>query len=92
MRGFDGLQHPVLNDVVRNVTGGGSQAICVEERPQVFGRVKSRVAGGFHFLIANCGDLRDGAGNIGPHQPANGVQFDANGIDLMRGGETAEGE
>jgi len=90
--GFYGLRNAMLYDVIGDVDGRGRQAVGIEDRTQILRGVKIWVAGEFDFLIANLGDLGDGAGNIGAHHSADGVKLHADGIDLMRGGKTAEGE
>ena len=90
MRGFDGLRNAVLHDVVGDVDGRGRQTVGIEDGAQVFGRVKIRIAGELDFLVADLGDLGDGAGNIGAHHSADGVKLHAYRIYLVRGGKAAE--
>ncbi len=88
---FDGLWPLVLDDGIRHVTRRRRQAVFVENCAKVF-RGIVEVAGELDFFVADGGDFGERTGDIGLHKGAHGVEFHANGIQLVRGGETAEGK
>jgi len=80
--GFESLRPLFLNDVVADVARGGGQAVLVKDRPDVLRRM-IEVASEFDFLVAGGGDFRDGALEVGFHGVANGVELDADTVDVM---------
>src|SRR5467141_1257428 len=84
---FGGLQSlaPLFfDDVVANVARRRGQAILVEGGADVF-RSMIEVAGEFDFLVADGGDFREGAFEVGLHGVAHGVELHADAVNVMCG-------
>ena len=82
---FCGLQRfgPLVFDhLVVDVARRRDQAVLVENRANVFGRV-AEITGEFDFFVAGGGDFGDGAFEIGFHGTAHGVELEADAIDLV---------
>ena len=66
------------------------EAVAVQDGADFFGGMVE-VAGHFDFGVADGGDFGDGAGEVGLHHRAHGVELDADGTDLVIGGGGSTG-
>src|SRR6266581_1511905 len=95
--GFEGLRPLFFDDVVARMARRRSQAILVENGADVFRRtavvagVGRKNAGEFDFLVADGGDFRDAAFEVGFHGFAHGVELETDAVNAMRGRRAADG-
>src|SRR6266699_1865301 len=90
LAGFEGLRPLFFDDVVARVARRRGETVLVEDCANVF-RSMFEVAGKFDFLVADGGDFRDGALEVGFHCGAHGVELETDAVNAMRGRKAADG-
>src|SRR5437773_7973703 len=72
-RGLESFGPSIFNDGIVDVAGRRGKGVFIDQLANFFRRV-AEIAGEFDLLVAGGGDFGDGAGEVGLHGTANGVE------------------